>query len=176
MDILDDISNNKFVLVMLSEKEYDEKLLGIVSHLESHQICYVCLSKPYRDVIEQFKRMNLDYGKFFFIDVLTSHYSNPSKTQNCIFLDNPSNLEQIQSSVNIAISKHNCSTVVFDTISSLLVYEHGYNMVKFTHNLAIHEESQKINKIFIVLKDGDYAQESDSIVKDIQMFADKTIG
>ena len=65
---------------------------------------------------------------------------------------------------------------MFDTLSSLLMYEQTHDIVKFTHQVTIEESNRNINKVFIVLKEGNLPQEySQAFIKDVEMFADKKI-
>ena len=177
MDILHEITENKFVLVLLTEKQYGEKLKDLVKSIEKKhaKICYVCLSKPYSDVVNYLKDLHLDIGKFQFVDVLTSHYKKPSKVDNCIFIEDPNKLIAIRVAISKSITQKKCSVVIFDTISSLLMYEQSHDIVKFTHQLTIEQKNQDINKVFIVLKEGDIVGEySEPLIKDLQMFTDRT--
>jgi archaellum biogenesis ATPase FlaH len=178
MDIYREISENKFVLVLLTEKQYENKLADIVRNVEKKhtKICYVCLSKPYTDVIDYLKDIGLDINKFFFIDVLTSHYKKPKEVDNCIFIEEPTKLIAIEVAINKAVTEKNCSIIVFDTISSLLMYEQSHDIVKFTHELTIEKKHQDINKLFIILKENNLLSKYyESFVKDIEMFSDKKI-
>ena len=62
MDLLQEISENKFVMVLLTENQYEDKLLEIVRKVEKKntKICYVCLNKPYRDMIYELENRKID--------------------------------------------------------------------------------------------------------------------
>jgi archaellum biogenesis ATPase FlaH len=178
MDLYKEISENKFVMVLLTEEQYKQKLINIVKNVEKNhtKICYVCLSRPYTDIMEHLKDIGLDVNKFFFIDVLSSHYKKPKEVHNCIFIEGPSKLIAIHVAIKRAITEKNCSVVIFDTISSLLMYEQTHDIVKFTHELTIEEKHQDVNKIFIILKENSVLREyNKNLVEDIGMFVDKTI-
>ena len=74
-DFLKDITENQFVLVLLDEERYIDKLKDIMKSVEKEgsKICYICLSKPYSDVIQDFEHAGINPDDFFFIDVLSSH-------------------------------------------------------------------------------------------------------
>ncbi|HLG25129.1 MAG TPA: hypothetical protein VI564_09425 [Candidatus Nanoarchaeia archaeon] len=178
MDIIKDISENKFLLVLLPESQYEEKLVEIVKGVsQKHtKVCYVCLSKPYADVLEYLNKLELKAENFFFIDVLTSHYKKPKNADNCIFLQDPNKLIALQAAINKAIVSQNCNAVIFDTFSSLLVYEQSDDIIKFTHQFTMEQKHQDVNKIFIVIKGNSELKEYyDSFVKDISMFAQRTV-
>jgi len=179
MELLKNTSEDKFVLVMLSEKQYEKKLEELVRNAESNnaKICYVCLSKPVDDVIASLKNLKISIGKFFFIDILSSHYKSRESMENCIFIgEGTHKLGLIKNAIGRAISEKGCGMVIFDTISSLLVYEQTHDIVRFTHDLTTEEKQQNINNVFIILKEGGEMQGyCNSLIGDLKMFADKSI-
>lgn len=177
MNIIKEITQNKFLLILLSEKQYINKLYEIVKSVDKskNRICYVCLSKPYKDVMVDLKNNDIKTKFFFFIDVLSSHYEKPGPRNNCIFLDSPTSLNSIKDAITKAIEKRNCSVLLFDTISTLLIYQESFSILRFTHSLMA-EEKECVKKVFIVLKNGDALREKNKkLVKDLGMFADKTL-
>ena len=179
MDLLKELTKDKFVLVLLEEKQYFQELVKIVKRVdkEHEKICYVCLSKTCNDVIDELKTINLNINKFFFIDVLSSHYKKPKPIKNCIFLEAPSDLTAIRVAVTNAINKENCSVIIFDTISALLIYQEVFYIVKLTNDLKTEKIHETSNTVFIVLKSQDKILRdlNTGMVKDLSMFADKTI-
>jgi hypothetical protein len=91
-------------------------------------------------------------------------------------VEEPNKLIAIQVAISKAINEKKCAVVIFDTISSLLMYEQSHDIVKFTHQLTIEKKHQSINKVFIVLKDNGLVGEYyGSLVKDLGMFVDKVV-
>ncbi len=176
--MLQEIEKNEFLLILLEEKKYQQKLEDIIRSVKKSKttICYVCLSKPYKDVIDGLKDMGINPDNFFFIDVLTSHYKEPSPTRNCVFLSSPNNLESIKAAIIMAIEDKNCSVIIFDTISTLLIYEQSFSVVRFTHNLVSEKKQENVKKLFIIIKGGNIpSNDIDSLTKDLEMFADKKV-
>lgn len=179
MDLLQDISQNKFVMVLLNEQQYFQELVKIVKKVdkEHEKICYVCLSKTVEDVADEINRINLNVEKFYFIDVLSSHYKQPKPRKNCTFLEAPSNLTAIKVAVTKAVNNKGCSVVIFDTISALLVYQEAFRIMKMTHDLMVEKVHEKSNTVFIVLKSQEKVlQDMDKgLIGDLSMIADKTL-
>lgn len=178
VDLFQEIIRNKFLLILMGEKEYLSKLEEIIKSVEKTRtkICYVCLSKPYADVVEDLKKKGIGAADFFFIDVLTSHYREPEPAANCIFVPSPTDLTKIRVAIRKAIEDKKCSVVLLDTISTLLIYQQTSSIVKFTHNLLAEEKQENVKKVFIVLKEeGVPTEENQRLVKDLTMFADKTL-
>lgn len=177
-DLLQEIVKNKFLLILLGEKEYISRLEEIIKSVEKTKtrICYVCLSKPYLDVMGDLEGKGIDTTDFFFIDVLTSHYKEPKPIDNCIFVKEPADLTAIRVAVKRAVEEKECSVILFDTISTLLIYQETSSIVKFTHHLLAEEKRENIKKLFIVLKgDNISVEENKRLAKDLAMFADKTL-
>jgi archaellum biogenesis ATPase FlaH len=178
MDILESITQNKFLLVMLNETEYEKKLFDMIKQMNKtgKKICYVCLSSTYKDVVDVLGKKGIDVNSFFFIDVLSSHYGESSGMKNCIFVSSPVALEEIRDAIIKAIKEEKCGVVIFDTISSLLIYQESYSIVKFTNNFLANKLQDNIKKVFVVLKNSErLSKENMSLAKDIGMFADKTV-
>ena len=178
LDLLHEIESNKFLIILMEEKEYLSKLEEIIKSVEKTRtkICYVCLSKTVKDVAEDLKNKGFRTSDFFFIDVLTSHYQEPEMRSNCIFVRSPNNLASIRVAIKKAVDEKNCSVILFDTISTLLIYQQTHTVVDFTHHLISEDAKENIKKLFIVLKhDTVTVEESERLTKDLGMFADKTI-
>lgn len=177
-DFLKDITENQFVLVLLDEERYIDKLKDIMKSVEKEgsKICYICLSKPYSDVIQDFEHAGINPDDFFFIDVLSSHYGLPRPTENCKFISSPSDLAEIRAAVVDAIERRGCSAIVFDTVSTLLIYQQNSSIVSFTNSLLSEKKQENTKKLFIILKDDRTSEgDLDVLTKDLEMFADKKI-
>jgi predicted PP-loop superfamily ATPase len=177
-NLIQEIAKNKFLLILLEEKEYSNKLQEIIKSVEKTKtkICYVCLSKPYRDVVEDIRKQGLNADDFFFVDVLSSHYREQEPVDNCIFVSSPTNLVAVTDAIRKAVDEKKCSVILFDTISTLLVYQETSSIVKFTHCILTDEKQEQAKKLFIVLKGGAIpGKENTTLLKDLSMFADKTL-
>jgi predicted PP-loop superfamily ATPase len=178
MDLVQEIAKNKFLLILLEEKEYASKLREIIKSVEKTKtrICYVCLSKPYTDVMEDVRKQKFNVSDFFFIDVLSSHYREQEPADNCIFISAPTNLAAIGEAIRKAVEEKKCSVILLDTISTLLIYQETSSIVKFTHHILSDEKQEHAKKLFIVLKGGAIpSKENQTLVKDLSMFADKAL-
>jgi hypothetical protein len=126
--------------------------------------------------MEDISKQKLNVNDFFFIDVLSSHYKEQDPVDNCIFISAPTNLTAIRAAIMKAVDEKKCSVILFDTISTLLVYQETSSIVKFTHYLLADEKQEYAKKLFIVLKGGTIpSKENKTLLKDLTMFADKTL-
>ncbi|MFH0956402.1 MAG: hypothetical protein V1813_00915 [Candidatus Aenigmatarchaeota archaeon] len=176
--VLSGISQDSFVLVLIDEAQYARSLEDLIRSVEKTHthICYICMSKPYTDVMEDLSAMGTETDKFFFIDGLSSHYKIPQPVQNCIFITSPSDLEQIRLAIIEAVEKHDCSTIIFDTITTMLIYQQTSSIVHFTNMLVSEKKQENAKKLFIVLKEGASGiHGAGDLEKDLELFADRKI-
>ena len=175
INLLKEITENKFLLIMLEESQYISKLEEIIKSIKKTNICYVCLSTPYTDVIEELKKKGIATTNFFFIDTLTSHYREPKPVDNCIFVKAPTDMAAIRIAIRKVVEEKKCNVILFDTISTFLIYQETSSIVKFTHSLLTDEKHKNIKKLFVIIKDSSRLEENQKLVSDLTMFADKTI-
>lgn len=175
--MLEDVSESKFLLIVLSEEQYMKQIYEIVMSIKQtkNKVCYVCISKPYGDVVEDLKKNGIDTKAFVFIDVLSSHYEKPRPIKNCIFLDSP-DLDSIKRAIDGAIAQEACSVLLFDTLSAMLIYQESFPVLRFAHSMTMGKNQENVKKVFLVLKKGNgIEKENASLISDLKMFADKTL-
>ena len=178
LDLIKEITSSKFLLIMMEENEYVSRMEEIIKSVEKTKtkICYVCLSKPVSDVREELSKQGFSISDFFFIDVLTSHYHEPEPCKNCFFVRSPRDLASIRIAIKDAVNKKSCSVILFDTISTLLIYQQTSSVVSFAHSIMSDETKENVKKLFILLKqDTIPSDENERLMRDLGMFADKTI-
>lgn len=174
----EETSSNNFLIIHKNTSDGFDELCRKIREINQHdkKVCYVCLSKPYTDIKENLNEEHLSCDNMFFIDVLSSPLYSLKPVPNCVFVRGMENLENLRSTVKRAIKKHDCSAVVFDSISALLVYQPSHAIVKFTYNLLSDEACETTKKIYITLNEtGIYKDESAKLIKDLHLFADRTI-
>lgn len=178
MNVAEEVSRSKFLLILANENEYAGQLCELLKSLgssESNKICYICASRPYKDVLEDLRKNGVDSSAISFIDLLSSHYGFPEPRKNCIFVGAPNDLNSIRDAIE-TLAERGCNIILLDTISTLLEYEARFPILSFTHSVAATGNSGQIKKVFLALKDNSVPQEdNNALIDDLQMFADKII-
>lgn len=180
MGLLERMAKNEFVMVVTSESKYPKVLSDILSDLKkAHtKVCYVCLNRTYSDVQEDIRKNKLSTGNITFVDTLSSHYQMRKSTRRCIFVSAPNALDEISETVVRLVEKGGCKLVIFDTISTLLIYKQPENITRFTNSLmtSIKRMTKGIIYIYVILKiDHILQEENKSLIDDLSMFAEKTV-
>ena len=169
-------TRNKLALFLLDDKNYSDKLYNIIiqAKKQNKKICYICFTKPYADVIDNFNRERINSKDFIFVDVLSSLNYPLKPIKNCIFVPGPQNLGGIKKAIKKAVTKSECTAAIFDTISTLLIYQQPDSIIKFTHELLTEKFQKEISKVYVVLREkGVYRDENKKLINDLNLFADK---
>lgn len=169
--------NNLLIILRHTTNSFDMLCQKIreINHPDK-KVCYVCLSQPYTSIIENLKEEHLSCDNVVFVDALSSPIYTLKPVNNCIFVRGMENLETLKSTVKRVIKKHECGSIVFDSISSLLVYQPSHAIVKFTHELLSDDASKAAKKIYVTLKEtGVFKSESTKLINDLNLFADNII-
>jgi hypothetical protein len=152
---IQEVASNNFIIIhkhtLNGFNELYRKIQEI--NLPNKKVCYVCLSKPYTDLVDNLKEEHLNCDNVFFVDTLSSPSYDLNPVGDCVFVRGMENLDNLRSTIKKAIKKHDCSTVVFDSISALLVYQLPHAIIKFTHNLLIDEAYETTKKVYITLSE-----------------------
>jgi archaellum biogenesis ATPase FlaH len=172
MNLVDDIKNNQLLLIVIPKNDYSEMLIEIERGLSENfkKVCYVTLNKPYNSVMSNMEKNNIDLSKFFFIDGMTNTVQTPEPADNCIFVQSPNALTDINLAYSQALEK-GCDNTLFDSLSTLLVYEDAHTIIKFAHNIMTKTRVANSKAVFIALKE-DVGSE---LIKDLYMFVDKVV-
>ncbi|MBN2127245.1 MAG: hypothetical protein JW703_02520 [Candidatus Diapherotrites archaeon] len=137
---------------------------------------YITINKPFEDLKEMFERQKIDLTQVLFIDAITKS-NNPSipETNNCLFVDSPSNLTRlgiILSQSAQAIKNKKISgkkIIILDSLNTFLVYNNEKSVTKFTHFLTVKMKEWGFNGV--LLSD----EENQKTTNQITMFCDKVI-
>ena len=164
------IKENKIMMISLQGKNYRDELKNFIefSVNKFKKTCYVTVNDPYETIKDK-----LNSGvcsKVFFIDCVTSTIKSPDRKDDVLYVSSPHALTEISISLKKTLGK-GVDFVLFDSISSMLIYENPITILKFIHGLIVHLRLLKINVAFIILKE----DASGEIVKDLAMMVDKTL-
>jgi hypothetical protein len=162
----------KGIIVMaIPEKEYASRLNDVVSSAASSysRICYTSLNKPYSVLSESFKKSGVDLKKILFIECTGK--ADSGKQEQVVYVSSPKALTEMSITIGKVIEMGKIEVLIFDSLSTLLVYADPSTVVKFTHSLITILRSKNVSGFLMCTKSG----QSEAIIKDISMFADKVV-
>ena len=170
MSLVDDIKDNQIALFVISKSDYTDILMDITKVIvaQSEAVGYVTINRPYNNVIMQLDKEGVKHDKFFFVDAITSTVQTPQEVSNCVFVAAPDALTDL--SLAISQTLNSAEIIVFDTMSTLAVYQDVGSVLKFMHNVVTKLRVANKKGALIALK-----EDSEQLVKDMHMFVDKVV-
>ncbi|MCJ7646936.1 hypothetical protein MUO65_08610 [bacterium] len=156
-------------IFLFSEKDYARKMENIMLSTSSaySRICYVSLNKPHAVLSDSFKKSGIDLKKIFFIECTGN--AGGGKWEQVVYVSSPKALTEMSITIGKVIEMGKIEALIFDSLSTLLVYEDPSTIVKFTHSLISILRSKNVSGFLMCAKSG----QSEAIIKDISMFADR---
>ncbi|MEK6958157.1 MAG: ATPase domain-containing protein [archaeon] len=161
-------------MVIIPNREYAMGIDAVLRRVnrDFERIAYINLNEIYDNLISHLKSMDVDLKKFFFIDAITiSSYGEVKERDNCIFVSNPNALIELSLAITQALNLHKPDAIIFDSISTLLIYEDEGTVTKFVHSLIGKIKAAGVASYFTALE-GDSNSEA---IKDLGMFVDSVL-
>ncbi len=167
-DIKKSIKENDVMMLVIPNQNYAGSLGSVAKTMSKtfNKICYISLNKPRESLINGFKKKGVDTEKFFFIDAV----GKGTSSDDVSYVSSPKALTEL----NIAIIKALSGVVdssLFDSLSTLLIYEEPSTVIKFSHSIISAFRNKKIKAVLTCLG-GDAKSD---LIKDLSMFVDKVI-
>jgi len=145
LNVKQEISKNPILLVTIPSEKYNQAAVDIAKQLATYTIRYVTLNKTRDSVLESLGSKS--FSDLCFIDGITKlAVKQPKKIETCTFLNSPNDLKGLASSVN----KDTHDVLIFDSLSTLLIYENVATVTKFVKDLIKNAGSRKF--VFMILK------------------------
>jgi archaellum biogenesis ATPase FlaH len=179
LDIMNQVGKNEFVVVVTNETQYPTILSETLKNAKKYdfKICYICLNKTYDDAMDEMKKVDISTDNFIFVDTLSSHYQVRKDTENCFFVSSPCAMDEIHNAIIKSIDEKKCKLIIFDTISTLLIYKESQDILKFTNRLMmeIKKKMDGIIYIYVILEIDVLKDENRKLISDFYMFAEKML-
>lgn len=170
MDVTKHLKEGKIIVFVVSNKKYVERINDITLAVTktNKSVIYVSLNKPYNVLIDTFLKKKIDVKKLSFIDSVSSKVSKP-KDYKVSFVSSPKALTELSITMNEMLKS--TDSMIFDSLSTLLVYEDPSTVIKFAHSVI--SKIRTTNKEFVIISLSEDVDKS--VLKDIGMFVDKVV-
>jgi len=172
MSLAKKLSENQVVLVLTSSGKYNHTILDIAKALSKKKVLYITLNKTYESLHEIFTKKKVDMKNFVFIDAISKTFKqSTSNTKDCFYCSSPGALTEISLTVS-KYMKEGFEYIVFDSLSSMAIYQKGKIIAKFVSDMIHKIKDTKTKAIFHALSD---VQEHEAVIKEASMFVDEVI-
>ena len=157
---------DQVVMVVIPALKYNEKISEVLKAVNEARIVYVTVNKPHGTILQNLKKEHVDTGGISFIDATGKKGENEP---NCVRVDSPTDLIQLEIKIFEVIKEKKPNVVVFDSITTLAIYNDELSVLKFVHRLATKIRDTESKLLLPCLGD------NSTLVKDSSMFADAVI-
>lgn len=166
-------AGKKITILLIPDTSYSESLTGVVRYVteKTERLCYVSLNKPYSSLRESFRNQSIRTERIFFIDAASKKSGTSDDKEPVVFVSSPRALTEMGITIKKIIDAARIESIIFDSISTLLVYEKPPTILKFVHSMTSEFRSKNISSFFTLVKD----KASEEMLKDLNMFADEVI-
>lgn len=174
--IVEALEEKDIVLVTAPSEKVDEVNKKIIHHINSKdaKAVYLTVAKPYSTITNVLEEEGIDTEDMFFIDCITKTTSDaPERAENCVFL-RPQALTDISIALSQAVEslpENGERFLVFDTLSTLMLYNDKDTVGKFAHSIVNKIRDWGIKSVMLTLED----EADEEVTAQITQFCDETI-
>jgi hypothetical protein len=174
VELANEIIKGQIIVLVIPNEEYTKKIVEVARYFSLYNdvTCYVSLNKLYDSLTASLTRANVNYENFLFLDGITKS-ANPDavETDNCMYIDSSSALTELSIVLDKTLGTGKFDGFLFDSLSTLLIYNKGEAVSKFVHNIINKIHSYNATAIFTALE-GDTKSD---LLKEIGMYVDNVI-
>ncbi len=169
---LESAPTSPVVLIVLNPQNHNSVVSELLKVWKDFPITYFTLNQSAEDVIARLKQEPLPVEKVQFVDAVSlASGRKPAKLKNVSYLDSPSDLLEISAALLKAVGKGKQRYVVFDSVSTLLLYNKPESVEKFVHSLVNKLKSNRIGAAFVMVQ----SQEQRRTIENVSQFVDRVI-
>jgi hypothetical protein len=111
----------------------------------------VSANKPYMVIKEHFEQNEI-LDRLIYLDCASKFIGENPKGENLVLLNNPSNLVELSIGITNCIRDFSKGKfLLFDSLTTLLIYNKSEDLTKFAHKLGIMLKSKKITTFFLMV-------------------------
>jgi hypothetical protein len=143
------------MLLSVSPVMYQEALLEVLRYYSERfgMGLYITLNKPSATLVQSFGKAGVG-GKLVFLDSITNVAEQ--ETESCCFLGRMRELSELSVGVSKMVStRKEIGFVLFDSVSTLLIYNDPKSVVRFCHLCAERLRSWGLSAVFVSVELGE---------------------
>lgn len=170
------LADNPIVTFLVPTNTYVQTNIEILKALVNEKKLpgiYITVNKPYTDIINFLRKNGINSSRIFFIDLVTKlTKEQPSRIDNCLFMESPESLTDLSIALGEAVRSIKGNKFVFlDTLSTLLIYNKAETVTKFMHFLTSKLRGWDVQGIIISLT----KETKPELQAELAQFCDKVI-
>lgn len=157
---LADTTGNHLFLALSSPENLKKNNIGIIRSIISQgtAVIVVTTNQPFEVLVKAYEKAGIDISRIRFIDAITLYAVGTSHavSSECQFISNPSNLTDLGIAITGTLNsmKDNKPCIIFDSISTMLIYIPSSNISKFIHFVTSKLRVLDASGIFLAVEKG----------------------
>jgi KaiC/GvpD/RAD55 family RecA-like ATPase len=154
------MKDHKLYLVISAPAEIRNKNIELIEKLlsENYYVLVITTNQPYEILKKNYEKAGVPMDRIHFVDTVTKYAMgrDPQPAKNCRFVNNPANLTEIGIAATEAFKDLEGKKVclLFDSVSSMLIYLSSQNITKFIHFVTNKLRLLNFAGIFLVVEKG----------------------
>lgn len=171
---LKDLPENWIVLILTDAEKYLQVNTEVLKMLLSQDLkgIYITINKPYKSMVEFFKKKGLPVEKLYFVDCVTEMIGGETKREESVIYIHPTNLTGISIAVNELIQKIEGDKFLFiDSLTTLLIYNSTGSTEKFSHFMTNRIRLYNLKGLLLSLEE----EMKEKLLPTLSKFTDKVI-
>lgn len=176
-ELEESLESDEVILVIAPNEDVESVNTNILKHFsmeDDFSSVYVTLTKPYKTVENVLQEADVDTSRIFFIDCITkTQAGTATAAENVVFLE-PQALTNISIALSNAVEslpESDNNVLIFDTLSTLMMYNDQETVSKFAHQLSSKIRGWGIKSVMLTLRE----EQDDELIENVKGFADRTI-
>lgn len=147
----------KIVLLDIPQQVHLQVITQVMNVLVKDEGCsgvYMTTMKGYPELVSIFTQSGLDPSKIYFVDVISKMYGlEPKETPNCEYISSPINTQSISNAITAFLGriKEKKKFLIFDSLTTILLYNSLPRIVEFTTALSEYLKSQHVEGVLVML-------------------------
>lgn len=157
---------------MIGGSRYNTEVLNLAksASMKYKRVCYATFNKTHSAMVKKFNslRPQINPDVFYFVDAITPRVFKTKESERCIFLDSLDDPQAVAKKILAFVKKNRLEYVIFDSVSSFLVYKDDKEAMVFFNYLLSSLEELGVGIMLTVL----YEDFERPLVKQLKMRTD----
>jgi hypothetical protein len=175
---LREIAENKVVLISSKSENHSQivsNVLDILVNKRDMGGVYLSVTRPYDFILSTINPLGISSSNIYFIDCISlmAGKAPSQKSENVVFIENPSSLEEVSMYLDKMLIKvqNKKKFLILDSLSSLLIYNTDKSVKEFTHFLINKIRLENVAGIILSIE----KKEAEDLVKTLTPMCDAEI-
>lgn len=154
------MKEHELYLIMSSPTEIRNKNIEVIKKVlsEDYTVLVITTNQPYDILKKNYEKNGILLDRIYFVDTVTKYAMgrDPQPAKNCRFINNPANLTDMGIAVTEMLKDLEGKKVclLFDSVSSMLIYISSQNITKFIHFVTNKLRLLDFAGFFLVVEKG----------------------